>query len=45
MSARGLQRFVAIWQRIHPGQAGADAIDAQLHSERFDPGTRARRYH
>ena len=38
-------RFVAIWQRIHPGQAGADAIDAQLHSERFDPCTRARHYH
>ena len=33
-------RFVATWRRIHPGQTGADAIDAQLHTERVDPGTR-----
>ena len=30
-------RFVEIWRRIHPGQTGADAIDAQLHGERLDP--------
>ena len=34
-------RFVEIWRRIHPGQTGADAIDAQLHGERLDPDTRA----
>jgi hypothetical protein len=39
------ERFVAIWRRIHPGQAGADAIDAQLHLERVDPETRAQRHH
>src|SRR5437870_10240976 len=33
-------RFVAIWSELHPGQVGADAIDAQLHTERVDPGTR-----
>jgi hypothetical protein len=38
-------RFVAIWRGIHPGQAGADAIDAQLHLERVDPETRAQRHH
>jgi hypothetical protein len=27
-------RFCAIWRTIHPDQAGADAIDAQLHAER-----------
>src|SRR5919197_1832073 len=27
-------RFGEIWSRIHPGQRGADAIDAQLHEER-----------
>ena len=29
----------------HPGQAGADAIDAQLHTERVDPATRGQRLH
>ena len=38
-------RFVAIWSDLHPGQVGADAIDAQLHSERVDPGTRPQRLH
>ena len=38
-------RFVEIWQALHPGQSGADAIDAQLHDERIDPGSRARRHH
>jgi hypothetical protein len=27
-------RFGAIWSTTHPDQAGADAIDAQLHAER-----------
>jgi hypothetical protein len=27
-------RFCEIWSTLHPGQAGADAIDAQLHGER-----------
>ena len=36
-------RFVGIWSTLHPGQARADAIDAQLHEERLAPGTRAHR--
>lgn len=32
-------RFGALWRELHPGQHGADAIDAQLHAERLtDPG-------
>jgi hypothetical protein len=38
-------RFVATWRRIHPGQTGADAIDAQLHTERIDPAKREQRHH
>ena len=38
-------RLVAIWRDLHPGQAGADAIDAQLHAERLDPGSNERRFH
>jgi hypothetical protein len=38
-------RFVTVWQALHPGQSGADAIDAQLHSERLAPDTRTRLYH
>lgn len=38
-------RLVAIWAELHPGQNGADAIDAQLHGERVDPATRAQRQH
>ena len=38
-------RFVAIWSGLHPGEAGADAIDARLHDERVDPHTRAHRRH
>jgi hypothetical protein len=38
-------RFVSIWQSVHPGQATADAIDLQLHEERVDPVTRAQRHH
>ena len=35
----------AIWRELHPGQVGADAIDAQLHSERVDAETRAQLHH
>jgi len=38
-------RFRAIWRELYPGQAGADAIDEQLHSERVSPDTRAQRHH
>jgi hypothetical protein len=36
-------RLLEIWADIHPGPRGADAIDAQLHSERLDG--RKRRLH
>jgi hypothetical protein len=36
-------RFCALFAELHPGVSGADAIDAQLHSERLDG--RARRLH
>jgi hypothetical protein len=38
-------RFVAIWETLHPRQTGADAIDAQLHSERVAPDIRTRHCH
>ncbi len=38
-------RFGQIWAGLHPEQAGADAIDAQLHSERLDPSGRRNRTH
>ena len=38
-------RFVEIWRAIHPDQAGADAIDTQLHAERVDPATRGQLHH
>ena len=38
-------RLVANWAELHPGQVGADAIDAQLHDERIDSDTRQRRLH
>ncbi len=38
-------RFSDIWSRLHPGEVGADAMDARLHAERVDPGTRAQRRH
>jgi hypothetical protein len=34
-----------IWRGLHPGQAGADAVDEQLHTERVDPATRSQRRH
>jgi hypothetical protein len=37
-------RLTAIWAGLHPGQIGADAIDAQLHEERVGP-SRAQRHH
>ena len=38
-------RLVALWRELHPGQVGADAMDAQLHGERVAAGTRAQRHH
>jgi hypothetical protein len=38
-------RFTATWADRHPGQHGADAIDAQLHGERVLPGSGERRLH
>jgi hypothetical protein len=38
-------RLVAIWRELHPGQVGADAIDAQLHSERVNAESRERLPH
>jgi hypothetical protein len=38
-------RLTGLWADLHPGQVGADAIDAQLHAERVDPATRGQRHH
>ena len=38
-------RLVAIWGELHPGQAGAEAIDTQLHAERVVPESRERLLH
>jgi hypothetical protein len=38
-------RFGAVWSGLHPGDSGADAIDARLHAERVDPATRRHRLH
>jgi hypothetical protein len=38
-------RFCEIWSELHPGQVGADAMDAQLHAERVVPRTHAHRLH
>jgi hypothetical protein len=38
-------RFGEIWRELHPGQIGADAIDAQLHGERVDPASREQLRH
>jgi hypothetical protein len=38
-------RFGTLWRRLHPADAGADAIDARLHAERVTPETRAQRHH
>lgn len=38
-------RLQAVWRELRQEQAGADAIDARLHGERFDPTSRAQRHH
>ena len=38
-------RFLELWGELHPGQVGADAVDAQLHAERVEPVTRAQLHH
>jgi hypothetical protein len=38
-------RLLAIWRELHPGQDGADAIDAQLHTERVAHDTHAQLRH
>ena len=35
-------RFGAIWSALHPGERGADAIDARLHGERLERGGQRR---
>jgi hypothetical protein len=37
--------FQGRWRTLHPGPAGADAIDATLHGERVDPSFRDHRLH
>ena len=39
------KRFVEIWGELHPDEVGADAIDARLHAERVEPGTRGQLRH
>jgi hypothetical protein len=39
------REFTRRWDELHPGQRGADMIDAQLHAERVDGDSRARRRH
>lgn len=39
------KRFTARWRDLHPGDIGADAIDARLHTERVDPSSRRQRHH
>jgi hypothetical protein len=38
-------QLTEFWAGLHPGQRGADAIDAQLHDERVTPRTGERRLH
>ena len=38
-------RFGELWGELHPGEAGADVVDARLHAERLDPATRGPRLH
>jgi hypothetical protein len=42
LPVRGLTRFGEIWRELHPGQRGADEIDAQLHAERLTPAREQR---
>jgi len=39
------KRFGELWRSLHPGEVGADAIDARLHGERVEPQTRGHRLH
>ena len=38
-------RFSGIWSELHPGEVGADAMDARLQTERVDSASRAQRRH
>jgi hypothetical protein len=38
-------RFGELWRDRHPGEAGADAIDARLHGERLTDSGRGQRHH
>jgi hypothetical protein len=38
-------RLGEIWRELHPGQAGADAIDLQLQGERVAPESRSQLHH
>jgi hypothetical protein len=38
-------RLLAVWRELHPGDRGADAVDARLHAERLDGRTGERRVH
>jgi hypothetical protein len=38
-------RFSVLWRDAHPGERGADAMDARLHAERLAPDRRAQRRH
>ena len=38
-------RFGELWRELHPDEVGADAIDAQLHSERLTAVGRAQHHH
>ena len=37
-------RLTGIWRDLHPGDRGADAIDATLHDERWDAAARGQRH-
>jgi hypothetical protein len=40
------RNFVTLWHKLHPGDApGVDELDARLHEERVEPGSRAQRRH
>jgi hypothetical protein len=39
------RRFAGRWRELHPGQTGADAMDVQLHAERYDPVAKGPRLH
>ena len=38
-------RFGSLWRALHPGDAGADAIDLRLHGERVEAAARTQRLH